>query len=532
MSMTPEALRPSLALNDGQPTGVRFELLAFLAVMSLLLYVHRFAILPVTGTIVDELQVTKEQFGQSIGAFFLSYALMQVPAGWLLAAIGPRRGLTLMVLAWSIAVIALGFANSLFAFMLCRILLGVAQAGAYPAAAQMNRVWFPPLNRGKANGVVSMSGRLGLVTATATIPLLALYIGNGFGIQVGRWRYVFALLGGLGVVWSILFWIRCRDRPRVHPRCNDAELELLGDRRPAEITEFESQNAPEAPTQRSSAGKNNGGENANGETGPPRVRQVPSSGVDRTRPGETEAEEARPPIPWIALFTNRSILFLCAINALQNIGWIFLASWLPSYLTERYQPELVQWGQTLYGPAFLESRSSLPDPNLAAARDLAAWLSALTSICGALGNFSGGFVADRALRLLGRRWGRCMSGVVSGTVAGLIYTIVTLIPDPIAFAVAMCLIVFLLDMTLASLWATYQDIGGRFTGVALALPNTCGNLAAAACGWGFGYFADQKRWDIVFAASAGALLLLAVCWSFVDATRSIDPENHPDKPKS
>src|SRR5258706_10666731 len=124
-------------------TLVRYRIIGLTMAMSLLLYLDRFCIGPVTDNIITDLHLEKKEFGWAIGLFFWSYALFQVPAGWLCDVFGSRKALLIYVVAWSAVTMCLGLANSLWMFLLLRILLGVAQAGAYPSAAGYIKKWIP-----------------------------------------------------------------------------------------------------------------------------------------------------------------------------------------------------------------------------------------------------------------------------------------------------------------------------------------------------------------------------------------------------
>src|SRR5262245_27934017 len=94
------------------PTShVRFLVVGLCILMSVLLYLDRFATTPATDTILGDLQLSKTEFGDAIGAFFLGYALMQIPSGWITDSFGARWMLALYVLSWSLATMGLAFAQ-------------------------------------------------------------------------------------------------------------------------------------------------------------------------------------------------------------------------------------------------------------------------------------------------------------------------------------------------------------------------------------------------------------------------------------
>jgi MFS transporter, ACS family, glucarate transporter len=122
--------------------------------MAMLLYLDRYALSSLTGTLLGELHLTKEQLGRTFFAFFFAYALLQVPAGWLSDTLGARRMLAVYVSIWSLATVTMGLVNGLLAIFFVRFLLGISQAGAYPTAASLIKRWFPYSSRGRASSAV------------------------------------------------------------------------------------------------------------------------------------------------------------------------------------------------------------------------------------------------------------------------------------------------------------------------------------------------------------------------------------------
>lgn len=444
------------AITD-QPRAstVRYRVLALFVLMAVLLYLDRFVIGAATpamiaeiGITADEPGVTKEQFGRAVGAFFLAYALCQVPMGRLSDRFGSRATLATYVVGWSLVTMAIGFAQTLGAILALRAMLGVAQAGAYPAAAAAIKRWFPLAERARANGSVSGAGRLGGLLAFAVTPLVMGAIAWSLGWTSSLWRPVFVLYGSLGLVWAAAYWIWFRDEPAKHPACNPAELAVIADG----------------------------------------VTAASADGQDH-------------PVGAGDLLLSLNTWALCAINLLLNCGWIFLTTWLLTYLTKL---------QGNSDGAVAESSTMLPG-----------LLTAATGFAGILGNLSGGWWGDRLTRRLGKRWGRRIPGTCSMLVAAGLYLAAVPVQNVWLVAALMAGIYFMADVSIGSLWAVYQDIGGRSTATVLGFANMCGNLGAAGCSWLIGYLADGERWDLVFYASASAFTLAAICWLFVDASRPL-----------
>ena len=169
MVMTGETPRSSVG---ERPTLVRHAVLFVTTVMAVLLYLDRFAVGIAKEYIREDLGMTQAQMSWFIGAFFWSYAICQVPAGWFSDRYGARRMLTFYILAWSAFTGFLGITHLVWMVLALRLLCGAAQAGAYPTAGGMIRVWFPISGRGVASAIVALGGRAGGVLA----PLLTAWL--------------------------------------------------------------------------------------------------------------------------------------------------------------------------------------------------------------------------------------------------------------------------------------------------------------------------------------------------------------------
>lgn len=162
--MSAEALL-SASSSDARPTRVRIGVAAVLTLMSCLLYLDRFAVGIASEYIREDLRMTQTQMSWFLSAFFWSYALSQVPAGWLSDRFGPRLMLTIYILAWSAFTGLLGLAMSVWLVLHLRLYMGAAQAGAYPVCGGLIRAWFPISQRGTTSSIIALGGRAGGVMA-------------------------------------------------------------------------------------------------------------------------------------------------------------------------------------------------------------------------------------------------------------------------------------------------------------------------------------------------------------------------------
>ncbi len=155
-----------------RPTNVRLLVVIIAAATSVLLYLDRFCVSFAADYIKEDLHLTQEQVGYFLSAFFFSYALAQVPAGWLSDRYGARIMLAIYILVWSVFTAMIGAVHSFALLLLTRLACGLGQAGAYPTCASVLSKWVPFRKRGAASAWISLGGRFG----GAIAPLLTAFL--------------------------------------------------------------------------------------------------------------------------------------------------------------------------------------------------------------------------------------------------------------------------------------------------------------------------------------------------------------------
>jgi ACS family glucarate transporter-like MFS transporter len=202
---------------------------------------------------------------------------------------------------------------------------------------------------------------------------------------------------------------------------------------------------------------------------------------------------------------SKEVWLMCGINFFVNIGWIFLATWLPTYLKENHGPYL---------------KAHVGDADF-----FSALLTAIVGFAAMCGGLSGGRATDVFVRNYGPIWGRRLPGMMAGLLVCVMYLIVPQLSGLWPFVVAMIAIAFTIDFGLGATWASYQDIGGRNVAAILGVGNMCGNLGAAMFGRLIGMLADNDQWNAVFYIAAGAMFTAACGWMLFNASRPVVREN-------
>jgi ACS family hexuronate transporter-like MFS transporter len=159
-------------------------------------YMDRQAIALVGPRIRQEFHLSNAGYGWVLAAFYLTYALFQVPAGYLADRAGARRTYAAAVVLWSFAGIATAFvpAQALGILLACRAMLGVGESFNWPCALRCTAAVLPPADRSLGNGIFNSGAAIGAVVTPWTVPLIA----SAYG-----WRTAFVVIGVLGFVWVV-----------------------------------------------------------------------------------------------------------------------------------------------------------------------------------------------------------------------------------------------------------------------------------------------------------------------------------------
>lgn len=597
-------------------TRVRYYVVLAATLMSVLLYLDRYCLSIVEIYIKQGLGLTDDQIGWIFGAFFYTYALGQVPAGWLSDRFGGRTMLTIYILTWSIFTGLIGLASGFVALLLFRAGFGFGQAGAYPTAANLISKWVPFTARGTASSIVAMGGRVGgalapFLTAlllVAFVPMsvsslltprdlmsvnLAYEVTLGdhlpendrdsnqelkaaegqrvlellppesaetlreFGRRVAElkqtganatgdaktdadeqrqalqqqfdeakpqlveafntlltnpqlysaslfpwdtlpqqaksligdpespntqlsseeqtrlnrlllesafsdirkvygegWRDVMFLYTALGLVVALFFWWVVRDEPRLHPRCNEAELAVIEHGRPATVA--------------AASGRAKG-------------------------------------LPMRAILTSFNLWMSSIMQFTTNVGWVFLTTWLARYLDEVHRVPIEQRGFYMLLPIMV----------------------------GWAGMLLGGPLTDYLARKLGLRWGRSLPmgltrfTAMAGYLVCLLPYFVPGLELPLwVYVSAFALVAFSTDLGLSAVWAFQQDIAGKYVGSALGWGNMWGNFGAAIAS-SILLVPSRVGWEGIFMICAGAFFISGVAALMIDARVPLQAE--PDQ---
>ena len=196
--------------------------------------------------IQPEFHWTDSDYGTITGVFSIAYAIFCLFAGKFIDWMGTKKGYLWAIIVWSLGAVlhaGCGFVTeqivgleskqalleatgtivssismvSVWLFLACRLILGLGEAGNFPAAIKVTAEYFPKKDRAFATALFNAGASVGALAAPATIPLLAKSLG---------WEMAFIIIGALGFIWAGI-WIFVYDKPTESKHVNEVELAYI-----------------------------------------------------------------------------------------------------------------------------------------------------------------------------------------------------------------------------------------------------------------------------------------------------------------
>ena len=191
MSTTPDIL------TENKPLRMRWVMISMAFLATLLNYVHRmsFNLLAAGGELRQ--MIPDSAFGDITAAFFFAYMISNAFSGFIIDKVGTRIGYSLCMAFWTTAGLFHAFVVTPFQFGIVRFLLGIGEAGNWPAALKLTSEWFPSHERSTASGIFNSGSALALII----VPPLVIYLGSMYG-----WQATFIILAIFGYLWLAVFW--------------------------------------------------------------------------------------------------------------------------------------------------------------------------------------------------------------------------------------------------------------------------------------------------------------------------------------
>jgi MFS transporter, ACS family, hexuronate transporter len=182
---------------DGPVLRARWLMIGFAFLATVINYLDRQTLSVVAPMLGKEFQMSDKTYGLILSAFMLAYTISNGVSGPLLDRLGTRFGYAICMAWWSTAGLLHAFVTGPWSLGTCRFLLGMGEAGNWPAAVKVVAEWFPKRERAFASGIFNSGAAIGAIAAPPLVAWLVLRLG---------WPAAFLLVGATGYVW-LLGWL-------------------------------------------------------------------------------------------------------------------------------------------------------------------------------------------------------------------------------------------------------------------------------------------------------------------------------------
>ena len=168
-------------------------------------YMDRQTLSNTSKRITDEFQLSEQQYGNLELAFGLAFAAGATVFGIIADKVSVRWLYPTVLLLWSAMGFATGFVETYLGLLMCRLFLGLFEAGHWPCALKTTQRLLPPDKRTLGNSVLQSGTAIGAI-------ITPLIMQQMLTPERGSWRPVFQILGAVGVVWVVLWIVSVRGR--------------------------------------------------------------------------------------------------------------------------------------------------------------------------------------------------------------------------------------------------------------------------------------------------------------------------------
>ena len=183
------------------PSRLRWAMIGFAFAATVINYLDRQTLSVLAPALREEFKMSNEVYGYVLSAFMLAYTVSNGVVGPLLDRLGTRLGYSICMAWWSTAGILHALAIGPWSFAGFRFLLGIGEAGNWPAGVKVVAEWFPSRERALAAGIFNSGAAVGAIIAPPLVTWLVLRF---------NWQTAFVVVGLTGYVWLVAWWFLYR----------------------------------------------------------------------------------------------------------------------------------------------------------------------------------------------------------------------------------------------------------------------------------------------------------------------------------
>ena len=189
---------------------IALRLVPFLMLLYMVAFLDRVNISFAALTMNRDLGISESLYGFAAGVFFLGYCLFEVPANLLLARIGARRWIAMLLIVWGAVSVATAFVGDRPQYVAARFLLGIAESGFFPGVVFYLTLWLPRPARARVMALFFLAVPI-CSCIGSPISSHILLMNDVFGLK--GWQWLFVIEGTPAVLLGVLSWFVLEDSP-------------------------------------------------------------------------------------------------------------------------------------------------------------------------------------------------------------------------------------------------------------------------------------------------------------------------------
>ena len=189
---------------------ITWRILPLLFAAYFVAYVDRVNVGFAALTMNKDLGLSAQQYGLAAGLFFAGYVAFSIPSNLVLARLGARVWIPVLMVLWGLASFCNAWVTSVHTYCLVRFILGIGEAGLYPGLLYIMTQWFPGKYRVRMLTLLVLSTPFSIM-AGSLISQPILLLDGALGLQ--GWQWLFALQALPTIALGLVFFLVLPESP-------------------------------------------------------------------------------------------------------------------------------------------------------------------------------------------------------------------------------------------------------------------------------------------------------------------------------